>query len=326
MIFLLVFISVVFSLSGEEPQQTIDEKIHPLICLNESSSVDSVQKSTVESVPVYTPSSWPIEVNLSLALDDFRGPSEGTWEGNFGTFGAINFKAPLPYCLSVQLGGSWGIYDWYGRGSIQSKAGGSLQKQGFLTLAASRQTNHSSGWNGGIAYEWMINTQFGAFGVNARFDQIRGQIGYLIENNNEIGLWGTYGIHTAETEAFQISLQFRAISQINLFWVRYYANHGYMMLWVGTPYQRGLAYRKGPPGTFVFGTQFSTPLTKTLSLEARAAYMGARQLRKTIPSGNYASDLTIAISYSFGKRRLDQTPYMVIGNNSNFMTETNHNF
>src|SRR5579872_1877584 len=39
----------------------------------------------------------PIEVDLTLALDDFRSLPEGSWNGNWGAFAAVNLKAFLPY-------------------------------------------------------------------------------------------------------------------------------------------------------------------------------------------------------------------------------------
>ncbi len=276
--------------------------------------------------PVYYTSWCPIEVDFTIALDDFRSLPEGSFGGNWGALTALNLKAPLPHALSIQLSGSYGLYNWYGKSSTPSEHSGALQQQRFITVATSRQTEESSGINAGIAYDCMLNDNFGLFAVDPFFYQIRGQTGYLIGGGNELGVWASYGINIANKEAEQIPLRFRAISQVNLFWCHYYKNNGYTMIWAGTPYRRGLMYTSGRPGTFTLGAQFSIPMTSYCTIQGTAAYMGARKVLGIRPSSNYAADISIGITYSFGKRRVIQSPYMTPANNSNFMADTNQNF
>lgn len=276
--------------------------------------------------PVFYCSCLPFEVDLTLALDDFRSLPEGSWNGNWGGFAAVNFRAFLPQNYSAQLAGSYGLYDWAGRAFSPFQNPEALQQQGFLTVCASRQVP-CWGINAGIAYDWMLNKNFGLFAVNPYFDQIRGQMGYLIQGRNEVGIWATYGICTSHRESQQIPLKFRGISQVNLFWCHYFKNNGYGMLWAGTPYRRGLLYKSGRPGNFIIGVQFSTPITEHLSIEGHGAYMAPRGGGPgVIQARNYASNLTIGLTYSFGKRKIQQSPYMTLPNNSNFLVDTNQNF
>lgn len=265
-------------------------------------------------------------MDLSLALDNFRGIYSGSWNGSFGALAAVNLCVPLPYSFSTQLAGSYGLYDWAGRGSTPFKNSSTFQQQGFITVAASWQTPKRSGWNAGVAYDWMLNKNFGLFAVNPFFDQIRGQFGYLFKGGNELGAWGSYGIRTAHEESENIPLQFKGISQVNLFWSHYFRNYGYGMLWVGTPYQRGLLYTSGRAGRFIIGAQFSVPMTHSLSIEGHGSYMAARGGSGVVPSRNYGADLYFGLTYSFGKRRVAKSSYMTLANNSNFMTDTNQNF
>ncbi len=267
----------------------------------------------------------PIELDFTLALDDFRSLTEGSWEGNWGSLAALNITAPLPASFFAQLAGSYGLYDWAGRSSTPFKNSKTWQQQGFLTVAASWQTPYACGWNVGAAYDWMLNKNFGEFAVNPFFDQIRGQFGYVIKGGNELGLWGSYGIRTAHKESQQVPLKFKGISQINLFWCHYFKSHGYGMLWIGTPYQRGLMYKSGRAGRFIFGAQFSVPVTSSLSIEGHAAYMSPRHGSGISPSKNYAADLAFGLTYAFGKRKIAKNPYMTLANNSNFIVDTNQN-
>ena len=282
------------------------------------------EKKTPDAPPIFYASRCPVEVDLSLALDDFRSLPEGSWNGNWGAYAAVNLKAFLPHSVTAQLAGSYGLYDWAGRSFAPFLNPDSLQQQGFITVAVSRQIS-STGINAGIAYDWMLNDNFGVFAVNPFIDQIRGQIGYLIKGGNEVGLWAAYGIRTSNQESQQVPLRFRGISQVNLFWCHYFKNNGYATLWAGTPYRRGLMYESGRPGAYIFGLQFSVPMTHSLSIEGHGAYMGPRGGSGILPAKNYASDLGIGLTYSFGKRKIKQSPYMTLGNNSNFMVDTNLN-
>lgn len=296
---------------------------HALLSLSDDSHA-MVQKSC--SLPsVFYTSKCPFEMDLSLALDDFRSLPDGSWNGNWGGYAAVHLKAfPTPY-FSTQLSGSYGIYDWAGRAFAPFSNSQAVQQQGLITLAASRQVS-CYGLNIGVAYDWMLNKRLGLFAVDPAFDQIRGQIGYLIRGGNEIGIWAAYGIHTSHEKSQQIPLEFRGISQVNLFWCHYFKNKGYGMLWAGTPYRRGLMYESGRPGNFIFGVQFSVPLTHHLSVEGHGSYMVPRGSSGLTPAKNYASNISIGLTYAFGKRRIQQSPYMTLANNSNFFVDTNQNF
>lgn len=277
-----------------------------------------------EEVPIFYSSQCPFEVDFTLALDDFRSLPEGSWNGNWGAFAAINMKVFLPKDFSTQIGGSYGLYDWAGRAFAPFSNPDALQQQGFITAAVSHQVFH--GINAGIAYDWMLNKHFGIFAVNPFFDQIRAQIGYAILCRNEIGAWASYGIRTANEASQQVPLRFRGISQANLFWCHYFQNNGYGMLWAGTTYRRGLMNKSGRPGDFLFGVQFSAPMTECLSIEGHGVYMMPKGVSGLTPAKNYASNLCIGITYSFGKRKIQQSPYMTLANNSNFLVDTNQNF
>lgn len=271
--------------------------------------------------------SWcPIEVDVSLAFDDFRSLPEGSWEGNMGAFVSGNLKAYLPLSFTTQLGGSYGLYDWAGRSSTPFRNSGDLQQQGFITVGASRETPGSSGVNAGFVYDAMLNRNFGLFAVNPYLDQIRAQLGYLIKNGHELGLWASYGITTSHEEAEQIPLKFRAVSQANLFYCYYFKGHGYGMIWAGVPYRKGLMYKSGMPGAYTLGARLSAPLSKCLTLSAHAGYMGGRHTSTSSNAQNYAANVCFSLTYSFGYRKIKQTPYMNLGDNSNFFADTNYNF
>lgn len=261
---------------------------------------------------------------ITLALDDFRSLPEGSWEGNMGAFLSVNLKALLPSSFSVQLAGSYGLYDWAGRTSTSTNET-AFQKQGFLTGAAVRETPCSSGINFGVAYDWMFNKNFGVFAVNPYISQLRGQLGYIFHASNELGVWAAINTNTSHKESEAVPLKFRAISQANLFWCHYFTNCAYGMAWAGTPYRRGLMYTSGRAGRYIFGARFQAPLTHSLSIGGHGAYMGAISAPNGNESKNYAANICFGLTYSFGRRNDKHTPYMSLADNSNFLIDTNAN-
>lgn len=265
--------------------------------------------------------SFPLGGDLSLAFDSFRSLPDGTWGGNMGAYVGVNLAWAVPKSNGngIQGGASYGIYDWDGRGSTDSK---SLQQQEFFTFGFFHKTKASSGVNWGTVYDWSVNRKAGVFGVNPTMGQVRAQVGYLVRSKNEFGIWGTYGTLTVHESYIEIPVPFRAISQVNAFWRHTFSNRGETFLWAGTPYRKGLMYGSGRAGNYIVGASFRAPLCSCLSLEGRGMYMGARGGSAFSSSKNYAADVSLGIVYSFGGTGEGARPYLPLANNGNFIADT----
>lgn len=268
-------------------------------------------------------SSFPLGGDISLALDCFRSLPDGSWGGNMGALGSFNLAWAVPLLkqgIGIQAGGSYGVYDWDGRGSTDSK---SLQLEGFVTAGAFRMTPHKSGINAGIVYDWMFNKESGVFGLSPSMAQVRGQVGYLFRGGNELGFLGSYDTSTSHQTYASLPVSFRAVSQVNAFWRHIFKNRGETMIWGGTPYRKGLMFESGRAGSYIVGASFKAPLTSSLSIDAYGVYMGARSDSADIESQNYAANVCFGLTYSFGGRKAGSRPYLPVANNSNFIVDTN---
>ncbi len=267
--------------------------------------------------------SLPVGGDFSLALDTFRCLPDGSWGGNMGAYGALNLAYAIPkaFGMGIQLGGSYGAYDWEGRGSNFSR---SVQQEAFVSGGVFRVTPKKSGLNIGVVYDWLYNKDSGVLNLSPSLSQIRGQVGYLIKESNEVGLWGSYGLNTVHLDydhGYVIS--FSSISQINAFWRHIFKNSAETTIWGGSPYRKGLMFSGGRAGSFTLGGSFKAPITQYLSLNAYAEYMGARTDTGDIEANNYGFNVGFALTCSFGGRQAGARPYLPIGNNSNFMVDTN---
>ncbi len=267
--------------------------------------------------------------DFTLAVDTFRSLPDGSFQDNTGAYVAVNsgidFQNFFDYCLEMQLGASYGVYDWNGR---QSPVSGNLkesQQQTFLTGGFSLTTPYCCGFNFGVVYDWMINKNFSVFALHADLSQVRYKTGYLINGCDEIGIWGTNYAHTSRHRYHGIPVKFRAISQLNLFWQHNFDCCAQTSIWVGFPYRKGLMHSPGRDGRFILGASFYAPLTSCLSVTGHASYMAPRSAKGGKESRNYASNVCFGIVYSFGTEQC-QKPYLPLADNSNFIADTNINF
>lgn len=267
----------------------------------------------------------PVNMEIGVGYDYFRSLPEGNWEGNTGGQVSVNLGSDIPFLCGpeygLQLGGSYGYYDWHGRDSAPSNRQHSAQKQAFVTAGISRLTPCDSGINFGVAYDWMWNENFGIFGIDTNIDQIRFQTGYLICRSNEFGLWGTFDLHRSHRSSQQIPVTYRALSQINAFWRHIFDNCAETTVWAGIPQKKSLMFSSGRAGRFIVGGSFKAPLTNQLGIEGHATYMEPHKGSFSNRQRNYAANICIELKWSFDKN----APYMPIGNNSNFLVDTNIN-
>lgn len=280
----------------------------------------------------------PYTCELGLGYDYFRSLPEGDWEGNTGGLVSINVGIPAPYLIGVpaqclldyginaQIGGSYGVYDWSGRGSSPSGRQTRAQQQAFLTGAISRRTPCCSGINVGLAYDWMWNKNASVFALQSSIAQLRFQGGYICDQTDEWGIWGTLDVHTSHRRSEGIPVSFRAISQINVYWEHRFENCARTMLWAGIPYKKSLMFSTGRAGKFILGGCFHAPLTDRLSIDGHACYMKGHSASGALKQRYSAANLCIELKWAFGDEECGIEPYMPIGNNSNFITDTNITF
>lgn len=274
--------------------------------------------------------SFPLVAEATIAYDHFRSLPDGSWNGNNGAYIGVNLATTLPYVsdlgFGAQVGGSYGVYDWSGRGSAAEHRN-SAQQQGFLTVGIFKKTCDCSGINFGLVYDWMANKNIGVFALNPHFDQVRFQVGYLFNGSDEVGFWATAPISKSHKSTNGIPVTFRAMGQANLFWKHTFSNCAWTALWAGAPYNRGLMFSPGRDGQYLIGASFYAPLTASLSISGHGLYMHPRS--KNQKSNNDAVNICIGLTYTFGNSQgcqCNAAPYMTVADNSNFITDTNLNF
>lgn len=276
---------------------------------------------------------FPLAAEIAFDVDNWRSIPDGSWVDNFGILTSLNFGTPFPflscYNFGVQFGGSYGVYDWSGRGSSDNHIR-NIQQQGFVTVGVFRRTPYCCGFNGAIAYDWMFNKNFGEYALNPILTQLRWEGSYLFPCSSEFGVWGTTETHTSHKHLDGAPISFQAISQVNLFWRQYFANCSQTMIWLGMPYKNGLIFRNRLPGRLIVGASFRVPLNRQWSIDGHAVYMQPRANSGVVGSRGSATNVCFGITYAFfcgiSDQDIDYAPYLPVANNSVFLTDTSFNF
>ncbi len=262
-------------------------------------------------------------LDLSTSYDHFRGIPDGSWNGNTGAVFAANGGMSLSDCIGVQAGGSYGLYNWDGRGNVVFANPQTSEQIGLVTAGV---YGSFMNWTGGIVYDGMYTKNFSIFDVTSCMDQLRFQAGYVL-CGEEVGVWGTHYLKTAHKNVLGLPVSFRAINQLNLFWSHSFQNRAETTLWIGMPYRNSLMFPDERAGNFIAGFSFRAPLTNRLSLDGYGSYMSARHTNGFQQSCNYDSSISVGLTYSFGGGNCSvfDRPYMSIANHSNFFVDTNVN-
>ena len=263
-------------------------------------------------------------LELNLSYDYFRGMPDGSWNGNSGLLAAANFGVDLYEGINGQVGGSYGLYNWNGRANLQFKNPKQVEQQGFVTAGffATIQQEYSAG----LVYDRLFTRNFGIYGVDPNFDQLRFHLGYQI-CREEIGMWGTVRLQTAHRRALGLPVRFRAINQLNLFWTHFFDNCASTLLWAGVPYGESLEHRHGRPGNFIAGFALRAPLMERLFIDGYGSYMSPRHGHGLKETRNYAANVCIGVTYLFGEGICDcaESRLMPIANHANLLVDTNFN-
>ncbi len=271
------------------------------------------------------------EVNLSY--DNFHTIPDGNWNGNNGILIGCNFGLNILDYFGMQWGGSYAAYDWYGKPSLTESYNSTIEQQEFVTGGFFRRSGGLGGVDGiqgGIVVDWMFNQDLGILALNPNMGQLRMQLGYLIQNKDELGAWGTVNLNTSHNTYTNLPITYRAISQVSLFWRHIFGNRAETMLWGGVPYKESLLISGSREGAYLIGFDLKAPFSKHLRLDAHGVYMGPVGNSTAPKAFNYNSNIAVGITYSFPitgfrdcSRCTKAKPYFPIGNNSNLLVDTN---
>lgn len=222
-------------------------------------------------------------IDFRVGLDTFRGiADQGT--SNLGLLHSVNVGIPIldEFGLGFQVGGSYGVYDWSGRPTPAGPGPGTgvnnsqSQQQGFMTLGFYRQGTADRPLTFGLVYDFMFNSNFGAFADEPRLGQWRALAAYAFSDSDEVGVWGAWSERRAQQGGIPPN-QYRIVSQVNLFWHHKFAqSQSDSWIYIGVPERTRLdGTQNGSLGEFVAGGSLLVPMSDRTSVYIDTTYMKA---------------------------------------------------
>lgn len=270
-------------------------------------------------------------------FDSFRGVSDDLYNNNFGAVAGVNASTGLfglaDYGIGWQLGMSFGAYDWKGSSAARPRT---TQQQLFVTTGFFRKAAGNQRLSFGLVYDWMVNDNWGAFGVNPTMGQWRGQIEWALSGRNAVGIYGCYrGLYSVQTYSGQqvtFDVRNQAVNQVNLFWHHKFASGADSRVWVGVPEQSRL-YERGSLGDFIIGANLQMPVTDRLALYGNAQYMNPSASASLVATAEEGWNIGAGIVWYFGGHARSKKingkcwlPYMPVANNSTFLVDQAYDY
>jgi hypothetical protein len=194
---------------------------------------------------------------IFFGANAIKSPVDDNRNNNFGLLTSVNAGMLIWDNVGVQIGGSYGGYDFHGRSDAERDT--QVEQQWFLTAGVFKHSMPACGdrWSWGVVYDYFDAKAFGEDGRPDGPDlhQFRGMIGYALDccGCNEVGVWFNVGVedgHIIDSDNPQANI--RILDQFNVYWRRHWCCGGETMFYVGIP--------DGEPGEVVLGFNGVVPL------------------------------------------------------------------
>jgi hypothetical protein len=253
------------------------------------------------------------------------------WQSNNGMSTGFNYGTWLPglkdYGIGFQFGASYGIYDWNGRGSYNDNF--YAQQQIFITSGFFHKADSNSRLSVGLAYDWMVNDNFGIAASDGTLGQWRSQVGYALNPHNEVGVWAAVRDRTFTQDSLFGPLTYRGVDQCNLFWHHKYAQGTDSYLWFGFPDHTKLG-GDGSLGDFIIGGSFNVPISDHVALYSNVQYMHPSSSPGLVAAMEDTWNIGFGIAFYPGRNARTctvsgsrWTPLLNVANNGTFMVDSN---
>lgn len=270
---------------------------------------------------------WFANTQVWLGGEAYKGFGDTTDPPGVGTgfmdsFGLVTgFNTGLALGESrvrAQVGASYGAYDFKGRDSVSTD---SLEQQVYLTAGFYQRSDvendeHIS-W--GLVYDQFFGHQWGLFANEISLGQIRGILGYALNECNEVGVWGTFHVGKDASALDITPPPIRAMNQAN-FYLRHNFEYGAnAMFYVG-------AFDAADVGSWQFGFLGDAPLNDSLSMYANFNLASPGSATGVVGSNEEQWNIGLGLMYTFGGKAVSDTvsgqaglPLLPVANNGSFL-------
>jgi len=225
---------------------------------------------------------WFQDAQVFLAGDGWKNNFDDDRNNNFGLRTGFNLGVPFPGDQAVrgQIGMSYGAYDFHGREQplqsllpdLRLSRDDPIEQQVFATAGLFKRSRVSVAdplaW--GAVYDVMMSRSAGDAADSLKLAQLRGYVGFALNDRNEIGSWMSWrlmrdeAIRNTLTPGVTERVLVNVTDQANLFWRHQWARGGDTMAYVGWA---------DDPGDVVVGLNGRVPLNHHAALFGNFHYV-----------------------------------------------------
>ncbi|MCE9548572.1 MAG: hypothetical protein K8T25_24110 [Planctomycetia bacterium] len=226
--------------------------------------------------------------------------------------------------VRAQLGATYGAFDFKGRDTEPSSTfhDSSVEQQVFLTggLYKRSDVKNDDRISWGVVYDQFFGHQWGLWAGEVSLAQVRGILGYAVDECNEVGVWGTAHLGR-DLSVFLVGTPppIRAMDQANIYWRHNYDFGGSTMLYIG-------ALDQASVGSWQLGALGEAPLSDRLSLYANYTYVAPSSASGPVGANEVQWDISVGLSYTLGAKSVADTvsgqpglPLLPVANNGSFL-------
>jgi hypothetical protein len=275
-----------------------------------------VQLPAAESQPAPAEhAGWADNLALYLGLNGSKGPEDLGINANFGFRTAVNWGLPVwqEYGLGVQVGSALN----YSRTAVRvlrSVDGTRDRWENFSTGGVFQRAPCGINW--GLVYDFVDERYYSSLTLG----QWRGQVGYNLTDNDEVGAWGAWREHSDAAAVAGEAFSLEPILQGNLFWRHTWPNEAVTRIWVGVAEEHGRFLLVAPGESpvhhpVVFGADIYVPLNDYISLYGEANFITPND------SGTVTAFFGFAFYPGGGAKAASRSrfaPYLPLANNPSF--------
>ena len=224
-----------------------------------------------------------------------------------------------------QIGGSYGIYDFKGRDTASVS---SSEQQTFITAGIYKRSDICNcdriSW--GLVYDHFFGHQWGLFANEVSLGQVRGIVGYALNECNEIGVWGTGNTNTDTSAPFITPPPIRAANQANTYWRHNWAFGGSTMAYAGVADKSNIQ-------NWLVGVLGTAPLSNNMSIYSNVTFALPSSGTGVVGSNELQWNIGAGLQYSFGGKASTSTvsgytglPLLPVANNGSFLIDASDTY
>jgi hypothetical protein len=235
---------------------------------------------------------WGENLSVFVGTENFRSTVNIDGVSNFGFNEGFNWSMPVSrtFGWAFQVGAD---FTQTGFDSTPATDLDQTRFQTFLTLGLFHRPTCQSGLQYGLAFDWLHDEFYDKFDVT----QLRGEISWMVEPNNDYGFWFSAGVKDDTVHNQMVSpVTFEVVDQFAFFHRRRFCRGGDARFWIGGTDNKSV----------LLGADFCVPVAQSWGLEGGFNYLISGNRDQTLADESW--NIGVNVVFYLGGNAFCQSP------------------